>query len=54
MSSRDQHWLNELPEAFNRYRNHRNVDEVECIVPDLAGMSRGKAMPIKKFPQRQP
>ncbi len=49
MSSRDQHWLNELPDAFNNYRNHRNVDEVECIVPDLAGMSRGKAMPIKKF-----
>ncbi|GLQ31078.1 glutamine synthetase family protein [Litoribrevibacter albus] len=49
MSSRNQHWLTELPDAFQTYQNGRNVDEVECIVPDLAGMSRGKAMPIKKF-----
>ena len=39
------HWLDELPQAFQTYRAGRDVDEVECIVPDLAGMSRGKAMP---------
>ena len=42
-------WLEHLPEAFKKYRSGRNVDEVECIIPDLAGMSRGKAMPLKKF-----
>ena len=42
-------WLEALPEAFKAYAAGRDVDEVECIVPDLAGMSRGKAMPAKKF-----
>lgn len=42
-------WLDDLPEAFNAYRAGRAVDEVECIVPDLAGMSRGKTMPASKF-----
>jgi hypothetical protein len=36
--------MEELPEAFKIYRAGREIDEVECIVPDLAGMSRGKAM----------
>ena len=54
MSKRDQGWLDELPEAFKIYRAGRDVDEVECIVPDLAGMSRGKAMPARKFnPQHE-
>ena len=54
MSKRDQGWLGELPEAFKIYRAGRDVDEVECIVPDLAGMSRGKAMPARKFnPQHE-
>ena len=42
-------WLDTLPEAFRAYIDGRDIDEVECIVPDLAGMSRGKAMPAKKF-----
>lgn len=49
MSKKDQAWLDSLPEAFKAYRAGRDVDEVECIVPDLAGMSRGKAMPARKF-----
>ncbi len=49
MSKHDQDWLENLPEAFKVYRDGRAVDEVECIVPDLAGMSRGKAMPAHKF-----
>ena len=44
-----QSWLDELPLAFQTYRNGRKLDEVECIVPDLNGMSRGKAMPLNKF-----
>ena len=27
----------------------RQVDDVDCIVPDLAGISRGKTMPSRKF-----
>ncbi len=49
MTKRDQNWLDELPEAFKIYRDGRVVDEVECIVPDLAGMSRGKTMPVRIF-----
>ena len=49
MIKRDMKWLEDLPAAFNAYRNGRGVDEVECIVPDLAGMSRGKSMPAHKF-----
>lgn len=47
-------WLDDLPNAFKVYRAGREVDEVECIVPDLAGMSRGKTMPARKFdPQHE-
>ncbi len=49
MQDSDPHWLDDLPDAFKSYRAGRDVDEVECIVPDLAGMSRGKAMPLGKF-----
>jgi glutamine synthetase len=42
-------WLDQLPKAFQTYRNGRKLDEVECIIPDLNGMSRGKAMPLSKF-----
>jgi glutamine synthetase len=49
MSKQNQDWLEDLPEAFKTYRAGRVVDEVECIVPDLAGVSRGKAMPARKF-----
>ena len=42
-------WLEDLSEAFQTYRDGRKIDEVESIVPDLNGMSRGKAMPFTKF-----
>jgi len=42
-------WIESLPAAFQDYRQGRPVEEVECIVPDLAGMSRGKSMPVHKF-----
>ena len=47
-------WLDNLPEAFLAYLNGRRLDEVECIVPDLNGMSRGKAMPLNKFSPETP
>ena len=27
----------------------RKIMEVECLVPDLAGMPRGKILPVEKF-----
>ncbi|SDZ91113.1 glutamine synthetase family protein [Microbulbifer marinus] len=47
-------WLNALPAAFKAYQNGRRLDEVECIIPDLNGMSRGKAMPLNKFSPETP
>ncbi len=32
----------------------RQIEEVECIVPDLAGVARGKVMPAVKFADMQP
>ncbi len=42
-------WLSQLPEHARDYIAGRKPDEVECIVPDLAGVARGKAMPASKF-----
>ncbi len=42
-------WTQKLPEAAQTYIAGRRVDEVECIVPDIAGVARGKAMPASKF-----
>ena len=38
-----------LPEHFRNSLGGRRVEEVECIVADIAGISRGKAMPFAKF-----
>jgi len=38
-----------LPAVARAYLDGRAVDEVECIVADLAGIARGKAMPGAKF-----
>jgi len=27
----------------------QNIEEIECVVPDLAGVARGKIMPVRKF-----
>ncbi len=42
-------WLSEIPEAATEYLEGRKVSEVECIIPDLSGIARGKAMPAAKF-----
>lgn len=42
-------WTNKLPEAARTYLEGRQLDEVECIVSDLPGIARGKAVPAKKF-----
>lgn len=42
-------WTDRLPEAARAYIADRRVDEVECILSDIAGVARGKAMPAFKF-----
>lgn len=42
-------WFSALPTAFAEYLDGDALEEVECIIPDLAGTSRGKAMPAYKF-----
>ena len=42
-------WTDKLPEAAREYIGDRRVDEVECVIGDIAGVARGKAMPAAKF-----
>jgi glutamine synthetase len=36
-------------EAASEWVDERGVEEVECLVPDQAGVARGKIMPAQKF-----
>lgn len=40
--------------ALLKWLRDRRIEEVECIVPDLAGVARGKVMPAVKFADMQP
>ena len=42
-------WTDNLPEAAKTYLEGRRLDEVECIVSDIPGIARGKAVPASKF-----
>ncbi len=42
-------WTLKLPEAARDFIAGRRLDEVECIIGDIAGVARGKAMPAAKF-----
>jgi len=42
-------WLNELSQACKDYLAGNPVEEIEIVIPDLAGTSRGKAMLAQKF-----
>jgi glutamine synthetase len=42
-------WISTLPQAAQEYLEGRRLDEVECIVSDLPGIARGKAVPATKF-----
>ena len=46
-------WLSQAPEAAQAYLGGRQLNEVECLIADLSGIARGKAMPASKF-ARQP
>ncbi|WP_045386810.1 glutamine synthetase family protein [Falsirhodobacter sp. alg1] len=47
------HWTEKMPEAAREYIAGRRLDEVECIVSDVAGVARGKAMPASKFEKQK-
>lgn len=42
-------WLKNLPDAAQSYLAGHRLDEVECIIGDLTGIARGKAVPASKF-----
>ncbi|MEM8788355.1 MAG: glutamine synthetase family protein [Pseudomonadota bacterium] len=42
-------WTQRLPGPAQAWLAGRRVEEVECVIADIAGISRGKAMPDAKF-----
>ncbi len=46
-------WLEKLPQAARDYLDGRRLDEVECIIADLPGIARGKAVPASKFARQK-
>lgn len=46
-------WINKIPDAARAYLEHNRLDEVECVVADLPGIARGKAVPASKW-EKQP
>jgi len=42
-------WLGSLPEACTDYLAGSPAEEIEIVIPDIAGTSRGKAMLAQKF-----
>lgn len=42
-------WKDQLPQAARTYIEGQRLDEVECIIADLPGIARGKAVPASKF-----
>ncbi|HBM59518.1 glutamine synthetase family protein [Salipiger marinus] len=42
-------WTANLPPSAVSYLEGRRLDEVECIIADLPGIARGKAVPASKF-----
>ncbi|MFC3615478.1 glutamine synthetase family protein [Lutimaribacter marinistellae] len=42
-------WTKQLPGPAQAYLENRRLDEVECVIADLPGIARGKAVPASKF-----
>jgi len=49
MSKSDPEWFSQIPKAARLFLEGRRLDEVECIISDIPGIARGKAMPASKF-----
>ena len=46
-------WTQKLPDAARAYIDGKRLDEVECVVSDLPGIARGKAVPAVKFARQK-
>ena len=46
-------WINDIPAAAQTYLENNRLDEVECVIADLPGIARGKAVPASKW-EKQP
>ena len=42
-------WKQNIPAAAQTYLDQNSLDEVECVIPDLPGIARGKAVPAMKW-----
>ena len=42
-------WMDQIPEAARIYLENNRLDEVECMISDLPGIARGKAVPAAKW-----
>ncbi len=45
--------MDKLPASAREYLEGKRLDEVECIIPDLPGIARGKAVPASKFARQE-
>lgn len=46
-------WKTGLPDSAKDYLEGRRLDEVECVISDLPGIARGKAVPASKFARQE-
>ncbi|WP_439118789.1 glutamine synthetase family protein [Marivita sp.] len=46
-------WTDSLPDSARAFLEGRRLDEVECIIADLPGIARGKAVPASKFARQE-
>ncbi len=46
-------WIDQIPEAARLYLDQHRLDEVECVIADLPGIARGKAVPAAKWERQQ-
>ncbi len=42
-------WRSTIPDAARNYLEQNRLDEVECVIADLPGIARGKAVPAAKW-----
>ena len=38
-----------FPKVLQEWLGHKKIEEIECVISDMAGVVRGKAMPLSKF-----
>ncbi|SMY09496.1 glutamine synthetase family protein [Flavimaricola marinus] len=46
-------WTDKIPQAARAYLEINRLDEVECVIADLPGIARGKAVPATKWEKQQ-